>query len=385
MKQVFVLGCGMIGQTVVRDLSRCASIDQFEVTVADSRQASLDQIKEKNVKKVLLDLSRPDNIKSLVSGADLVVGALSSAIGLGALRAVIESGAKAYVDIAFMAENALEEEHDKLARSKGICCIVDVGVCPGISNVAIGWAVKRLGGEVEDIDILVGGLPESPVAPHFYKAPFAPSDVIEEYVRPSRVVENGRIVLKEALSEPELIGFAGVGVLEAFNTDGLRSLAYTMKSVPNMRERTLRYPGHRAAMAALKDMGLFSDAPVALPDGRSVTPRELTSALLFKEWAYLPGEPDLTVMRVTVSGNEKVNKKKIVIDLLDRYDPATATRSMSRTTGYSASVMALLVLRGLYHVPGVHGPEDVGGGVPGAWEMFQKELNERGVKVTISE
>lgn len=57
-------------------------------------------------------------------------------------------------------------------------------------------------------------------------AGFAPFDVIEEYTRPARPVESGQIVGKEALSEPELMHFPGVGTLAAFIVDGPRSLAY---------------------------------------------------------------------------------------------------------------------------------------------------------------
>ena len=79
-------------------------------------------------------------------------------------------------------------------------------------------------------------LPIERTWPYEYKAPFAPSDVIEEYTRPARFRENGEIVFKEALSEPELLDFPGVGTLEAFNTDGCRSLLRTVDA-PYVRER----------------------------------------------------------------------------------------------------------------------------------------------------
>ena len=47
-----------------------------------------------------------------------------------------------------------------------------------------------------------------------------------------------------ALSEPELLDFDRVGTLQSFNTDGLRSLIYTCSKIKNMKEKTLRYPGH---------------------------------------------------------------------------------------------------------------------------------------------
>ena len=52
------------------------------------------------------------------------------------------------------------------------------------------------------------------------------------------------------LSGVELVVFSGLGTLEAFNTDGLRTLVRTMPDVPHMAERTLRYPPVFNGMAA---------------------------------------------------------------------------------------------------------------------------------------
>ena len=68
--------------------------------------------------------------------------------------------------------------------------------------------------------------------PFQYKAPFSPADVIEEYTRPARLMENGFIVTRPALSEVEWIHFDEVGTLEAFNTDGLRSLLFYHAAYP---------------------------------------------------------------------------------------------------------------------------------------------------------
>ena len=50
---------------------------------------------------------------------------------------------------------------------------------------------------------------------------------------------HGGVVVKEALSEPEWMDFPGIGTLEAFKPDGLRSLIHTL-DVPFMKEKTLR-------------------------------------------------------------------------------------------------------------------------------------------------
>jgi lysine 6-dehydrogenase len=307
-----------------------------------------------------------------------VLGALSSTLGLQTLSAVIDAG-KSYCDISFMAEDA--GTLDDAARRRGVTAVVDCGVAPGVSNLLAGYAASVLD-PCERIDIFVGGLPLERRWPFQYKAGFAPHDVIEEYTRPSRVVENGRVVVKEALSDPELIDFPGVGTLEAFNTDGLRSLADTL-SVPWMKEKTLRYPGHIELMRVLRHIGLFSKEPIAVGDTQ-VRPLDVTAALLFPKWFFEQGEADLTVLRVASEGMRAGRRMRLVWDMLDRYDPATGLRSMSRTTAFAATSMLTLMADGRLHRSGVLTPETAAR-EPGLAEAFLREYERRGVKMTFSQ
>ena len=212
-KKTIVLGAGMVGAVMARDL---AGDDRLAVTVADVSRRSLDRLAgTPKLTTVEADFSRPERIQALVRDFDLVVGAMPSVYGFAALRAVIESG-KPYADISFLAEDALEL--DALAKSRSVTAVVDCGVAPGLANMLIGHCHAGFD-RTERVLFYVGGLPKRRQWPYQYKAPFAPSDVVEEYTRPVRMVEGGEVVVKPALSEPELIDFAQVGTLEAFNTD----------------------------------------------------------------------------------------------------------------------------------------------------------------------
>jgi len=277
------------------------------------------------------------------------------------------------VDIAFFPEDPFTL--NKLAKEKGVIAIMDCGVAPGMSNILIGY-VDHLLDETESVHIYVGGLPIVRQWPYEYKAVFSPLDVIEEYTRPARFVENGRVVTRPALTDLERVDFEGVGTLEAFNTDGLRTLIQTIPA-PNMKEKTLRYPGHAEKMAVLRETGFFSQEPIKV-NGISVRPIDVTASLLFPMWELKPDEEDITIMRVVVEGRRENKRLRYTYDLFDRFDRKTLTTSMSRTTGYTATAVVRLLAEGLYDRFGISPPEYLGQ-KPECVQFILERLKERGI------
>jgi len=349
--RIAVLGAGMVGRTIALDLAKV-----FEVTSFDLSQQNLLSLKNKENKihTVVADLSRYDNYSNLLEGFDLVITAVPGFMGFDTLKAAIACG-KNIVDISFFPEDALSL--NELAIQQNVTVITDCGVAPGMSNFIIGRYNELM--KIDSFECYVGGLPQYRKPPFEYKAPFSPIDVIEEYTRPARMVENGEIVIKPALSEKELIDFGGidasVGILEAFNTDGLRSLIHTMGHIPNLKEKTLRYPGHIELIETMKRIGLFSEMPVRVKD-QQIRPIDFSTAMLLEDWKLGEDEPELTIMQVTVRGNGKA----ITYSMIDRYDTETGTSSMSRTTGYTCTAAANLILNGHFNKKGVFPPELVG-------------------------
>lgn len=375
MARAVVLGAGMVGAVVAADI---AADDRFEVTIADRSDDHLARAAARcagRARTVVADLADPAVVKRLAGEADLVLGALASHIGYAALEAVIDAGTP-YSDISFMAENALD--HDAKATAAGVTCVVDIGVAPGMSNLLAGAAAHRMD-QCDRIEIYVGGLPVERRWPFQYKAGFAPADVIEEYTRPSRIVERGQVVVRPALTEPELMDFPRIGTLEAVNTDGLRTLADTL-DVPNMVEKTLRYPGHYELMRVFRETGLFSKEPIEV-GGQRVVPLEVTSALMFPKWTYEEGERDLTVMAVIAEGVLGGKPTRLRWDLYDEYDPEQKATSMSRTTAFPCAIVARLIHEGKITTPGVLPGERLGA-MPGVLETVLEELGKRGVRYT---
>ena len=363
--KISVLGGGLVGGAIARDLAA-----DHDVTVFDIRESLLSSFSEP-IRTQRTDLSRGKNIRNAVKDADLAVGAVPGFMGYATVEAVIGAG-RDIVDISFFPEDG-SGLHEAAVKN-GVRCLLDFGVAPGCSNLICGRSLETFH-SIESFICMVGGLPEERRLPWEYQAPFSPSDVLEEYTRPARIIRNGREVTLEPLTEIQPVDFAGVGTLEAFLTDGLRSLL-RIEGIPEMVEKTLRYPGYVQKVKLLSDSGFLSPEPLK---GKDVSPLELSSALLFEAWKQNPGDRDITVMRVEILGSTSEGKKvKEVWEMLDRYDDATATTSMARTTGYTCTAGVRMLERELWTEPGAFSPEHVGRNGE-CFDFIMENLRRRGV------
>jgi len=370
--KIAVIGAGMVGSAIAQDLFNMG----YDVTVIDINIKKLEVLWERcTFKTILADIL--GNTAELLSTFDFVVSAVPGWMGYKTLKAIIDTGISC-VDISFFPEE-IEESLKISAREKGLRVVVDCGVAPGLHNIILGHYSKHM--DIFRYECLVGGLPKERKYPFQYKAPFSPIDVIEEYTRPARYVEDGRLVIKDALSESEMVNFSyNIGTLESFNTDGLRSLINTM-DIPNMKEKTLRYPGHIDLIKALKAAGFFDNDNCigwgsAIVKNNTMTARDFTNRILFKDWKLGEEEEEFTIMRMTICTIDT----RITIEIYDEYNKETKTSSMARTTGYTATGMADFILKDKLDSPGLYYPEQV----PESFHSIKKHLNARGIFLTTS-
>tara|TARA_B100001758_G_scaffold214596_1_gene199761 strand:- start:399 stop:1502 length:1104 start_codon:yes stop_codon:yes gene_type:complete len=364
MANIIVLGAGLVGGVMAKDLAK-----QHNVTSVDISQKNLDKLE--NIKTICADISDTATLKNLIKNYDLVVGAVPGFMGYKMMRDVIQEG-KNIVDISFYPEDPFLL--DELAKEKGVVAIMDCGVAPGMGNIIFGHHDAKM--KIIDYECLVGGLPEKREWPYEYQAVFSPIDVIEEYIRPARYVQNSNLIVKEALSDTELIEFDEIGTLESWNSDGLRSLIKTMAHVPNMIEKTLRYPGCVDYLKVLKVSNFFSYEEIEV-NGTMVRPVDITAKLLFPKWEMKPGDKDFTVMRIIIKGEEEGKEVTYQYNLLDRYQDNTI--SMARTTGFTCTAVVNLVLNGTYNKVGISPPEYLGR----HFEFVKAYLEKRNVKYNI--
>lgn len=344
MNRIAILGAGRVGEAIAWELSA-----DYEVALADRDANRLDALGAKlKVPTAIADLSDPSAIRDTVAGFDMVIGAVPGFMGYEMTKEVILAG-KPLVDISFFEEDPFML--NDLAIDKGVPVVVDAGIAPGFFNMVVGHEDAVM--KVDEVVCYVGGLPADPQPPWYYKAPYSPIDVIEFYTRPARIVENGKLVVKEALSELESIELE-LGMLEAFNSDGLRTLITTMPHIPNMKEKTFRWPKHVEYVKVVRDSGFFSKEAVDT-GGESVRPIDLNSKILFDQWFLKDSDDEFTIMRVVVKGD----KGTVTYDIFDKRNKKTGLSSMSRTTGFTCAALARLVAEGRIKEPGVQAPEQV--------------------------
>lgn len=374
--KVLVVGCGKVGSEIARDLARESEVDS--VIAADASPEKLKGLKgTEKIATQRLDISQKKAVQQTMKKADIVCGALPGRIGFQVMMNAVETG-RDVVDISYTPENAFKL-HNK-AREKDIVVVPQCGVAPGLSNMCVGDAYRRVG-EMSEVRIYVGGLPQKPVGPLNYRIVFSLEDVINEYSRPAHVIENGKKREVDALSGRGFLNFPGVGRLEYFLTDGLGSLPRSFPRVRNMCELTLRYPGHAEMMNTLRVLGFFDRGQIRV-DGFEVEPRKLSLSLL-KE-AMSTGTPqDLLAMKIEVVGKNG-NSNRVSYHVLDYYDNRRKVSAMARTTAYPCTSVALLVGAKKLGQIGVVTPEKLARN-EGHFKHILSRLKRRKVKVGITD
>jgi saccharopine dehydrogenase-like NADP-dependent oxidoreductase len=375
--KALILGCGNIGSIAAEDLAKTMS--SLEVVVADKDESRAKNVAKRigrnNVSWTRADVTNHDKLVTSLRDFDVIMGFLPAKLSYRTAKACIEAR-RDLVDVSYMEENPLTL-NDKAAKAD-VTIVPDCGLAPGISNILVGHAVRKLD-KVKSVGIMVGGLPEKPVPPLGYTITWSPESLIDEYTRKTRIVRNGKVIEVETLSGLEEVDFPSVGKLEAFYTDGLRNLLDTIRNVDEMWEKTLRYPGHAKKIGLLRALGFFEEKQVDV-EGVRLSPRKLT-AKLFQTTLWRPEIEDVVALKVEVSGIKRDKQTRYIYHLVDRYDKKRGTTAMARTTAYPASIVAQLILKKAIKGKGVVPPELLGMDED-VFRKFYSELEKRKVKVT---
>lgn len=375
--KMLVLGGGLQGSACSYDLLKQDDVEK--VTLADVRaDASAPFLPaDPRLERVVLDFSDETATRTLMEAHDVVLSAAPYFFNGTLARLAIEAGCD-YTDLGGNTEILFGQlELSDAAQAAGCTLIPDVGLAPGMVNVLAAEGIRRLD-QATEVKMYVGGLPQNPVPPLNYQVVYSLKGMIDYYSTPSFVIRDGKPVEVDALSESENVEFDTLGTLEAFHTAGGASLLpwHYEGKVDRLEYKTLRFPGHAEIMRSIRDLGLMSLDPVKVGDV-SVVPRDVFVAVLRP--LLTRSDPDQVVLRVTATGTLNGEKVTHRWDLLDKEDEEVGITAMERTTGYTLSLVGLLMGRDIIDATGVMPPDE---GIP--VEIYLTEMAKRGINIRYS-
>lgn len=380
---VMVLGAGMMGRAITFDLTRHSNFDNITVADKDKQkiQMTLNFLRDKNIGSVTLDVGEKEKVKKHFKNHDVVISALPFTYNL----ALTEMSIETQTHLLDLGGNTgvveKQRSFSKEAEKNDVTIVPDCGLAPGLTSVITRDIVEELD-SVDYVKIRVGGLPQDPKPPFGYQIVFSPYGLINEYVEESIVLDHGRVIKKQSMTEVEEIDFPEpFGKMEAFLTSGGSStLPYTYRDkIRYLDYKTIRYPGHLERFKPILDLGL-ADEKIIKIGSTEVAPRDILAEVLLRN---LPqNEKDVVLLKVYGEGIKKSSKgieekKFLEYTMIDYYDEENNVTAMMRTTGYPVSIVAQMIENNTIDKKGVFSPEEV---VP--CKPFFRELKKRGIEIS---
>lgn len=368
--KVYLVGAGKMGTAIAYDLLKFGDIasitflDQFYANVNSVLTHLKPHNQEKNIPLHSVPIWQGQDFFSVLrnlTSNDIIISAADYSINEILTRNAINCGC-AYVDLGGNNDVVKRqfEMHDEAVKH-GARIIPDCGLAPGMAGLIAAHGIKQFDEHPLDVRIYVGGLPLAPTTPLKYSLGFSVKGLINEYIEPCTIIRDSKIIAIDSLTEIESIKICDIWLEAAHTSGGLSTLSDTFKDVcKSLEYKTLRYIGHFELINMFKNLGF-------LTRHRSIFERELKK--------YLPhNEYDMIALSIQISNLNK----KIIYTMLDIYDTKLNHSAMARTTGYSASIVAQMLLDKTISQTGVLRGEQV---VP--TDKLIKELERRNIKIII--
>ena len=381
-----ILGSGRQGTAAAYDLALRG--DASEIVVADASDERARQAVTWVSSRLPSDhpvrlIPKPvnggnaDSVLALLRNTDAAISALPYRYNLDITRYAIQARCH-LCDLGGHPETTTAQlELSDSARRARVSVVPDCGQAPGMATSLMALALRMVPAP-ENLEVWDGGLPLDPAPPLFYRLTFAVQGLTNEYDGPCYNLRDGKVVALESLSEVQTVDFPRpLGRLEAFCASGTGStFPWTYRGkLRQFTSRIVRYPGHLDAIRTLKNLGFFSEKPLAV-DGCVLSPRRLTETLL--EPLLVGDTPiqDVVVVRVHCTGRAKRRPIRAEVDALVYHDPKTGLTAMQRCTGFDAAIVAAMMASGEI-APGVAVRE-----LSVDPERYVAELGRRGMEVT---
>lgn len=410
MKDVLVLGAGLVARPLVRYLLDTAS---FDVTVASRTVERAEQLTAGHPRGVPIpfDISEGEGLQGLVSEHEVVISLLPYVHHPAVAKACLKAG-RHMVTTSYVSKQMGDMDAD--ARDAGLLFLNEIGLDPGIDHMeamSIIGSIKGQGNEVTDFISYCGGLPspENNDNPWGYKFSWSPRGVVLASKNNARFRRGGRDVEipgRELFGSYEMVQVEGLGELEGYpNRDsvpyaatygipdartvlrgtlrnrgwcdtwkGLHDIGMLEEAVTRsgtyvglmeelvpgdgpLKERVLKRLRTRDGPRVLSNwewLGLFSGSPVKAGSTRV----DALSSLLERKLTYAPGERDMIVLQHEFAFRGTAGKGRVRSTLMS-YGTPGGDSAMSRTVGLPAAIAAEMLLKGeLDGMTGVRIPID---------------------------
>ncbi|MED3661136.1 saccharopine dehydrogenase family protein [Ureibacillus terrenus] len=376
--KVVVLGAGLMGKEVARDLDNSDKVEKVFLADLDLAIAT-EFIQEANLQKteaVQCDAENEEQLREVIAKGDVCVNALFYKYNEQVAKAAIDVGVHA-VDlgghIGNITENVLKL-HEQ-AKEKNVTIIPDLGLAPGMINILVGYGASKLD-KVDSIQLYVGGIPVKPEPPLNYTRVFSLEGVFDHYTQPSKIIRDGQLVEVDSLSGLEPIYFEQFGTLEAFYTSGGTSTLYkTFPNVKTLEYKTVRYKGHAEQFRLLRELGFFDQDNVVEVDGVKVKVRDVVREALKKK-LYLGKKQDAVVLRAIIVGEKSGEQVTYEYETIIKREEDSDVTAMAKATAGTVASVAIMIGDGTISKRGVYPPETI---VPG--KEYIEKMNKRGVVI----
>lgn len=366
--EITILGAGLMGRVAAYFFAHHPTEPRV-VRLVDRDEEVLRQATEwlasDHVEALSADGNSESNLDLALAGAKVCLSCVPYFMNPRVARACLYNG----VSMVDLGGNSVVTDEilgmNTAAKYKNIAFIPDTGLAPGLVSI-LAWELVSRFENCDEVHLRVGGLPQEPVGPLKYAQFFSIHGLLNEYLEDAREIRDGKIVSVRSLEECEELEFEGLGKFEAFITSGGASTTPTtlLDKVKRLDYKTIRYPGHCAVLAPLRDLGLADTKKYHLGDV-VLSPRDMLAAVLDVK---LPKRvPDMILVRVTAKGDGGREEK---IELVVRQDNEKGLSAMGQMTAYPAAAIALAILKNKVR-PGAHPQETV---IPFAWMKEQLEL-----------
>lgn len=384
--KILLLGVGLQGKAALYDLVQSRGVT--EIIAADKNVEALESLvaRQKYGDKVrceYLDAVDPYTVTPLMElGPDVAIELLPAQFQGDIAGAAVHYGI--HLVNTFYVTEGLQVLADE-ARSNDVTILPEFGLDPGIDLILLGEAVQHFD-KLDEIATYGAGIPEEKAAdnPLKYKVSWTFKGVLDSYTRPARMIRECTVidVPESRIFHPEnlhTVDIDGVGRLEAHpNGDAIEycnRLQIDWSQLKNMGRYTLRWPGHAAFWRTMVDLHLLGDEPVVMGDV-SVDKKLFLATALQPKLQYTPGERDLSIVRVEVTGMKGGERRQAVYEIVDERDLESGLTAMSRTVGFTASIGAQMIGNGTISQRGIVSPADV---VP--YDLFEQELRKRNIHI----